>query len=101
ASPMLLRLSVAGQQRAVLLSDLSECQEEAQQIYFHKWSFTANTIMLRLIFIKETFRNCFEIISIAMDAETEKKRKKEARKRERWGKKEKGRGEKNRGEKEG
>ncbi|MED6255667.1 hypothetical protein ATANTOWER_013050 [Ataeniobius toweri] len=32
----------------------SQHQEEAQQIYFHKWSITANALMLCLIFIKET-----------------------------------------------
>ncbi|MED6283792.1 hypothetical protein CHARACLAT_012554 [Characodon lateralis] len=32
---------------------LSECQEEAQQLYFHKWRITANALMFCLIFMKE------------------------------------------------
>ncbi|MED6237279.1 hypothetical protein ATANTOWER_022040 [Ataeniobius toweri] len=70
---------------------LSERQEKAQQIYFHKWSITANALKLCLILTKRNFiRSCFGIISIVTDTETEMKLKKEARKRERGAKMKRG-----------
>ncbi|MEQ2270660.1 hypothetical protein XENORESO_007237 [Xenotaenia resolanae] len=37
-------------------------EEKVQQIYFHKWSITADALKLCLIFIKRDFiRNCFGI----------------------------------------
>ncbi|MEQ2285447.1 hypothetical protein AMECASPLE_031924 [Ameca splendens] len=66
-------------------------EEKVQQIYFHKWSITADALKLCLIFIKRDFiRNCLGIISIVVDTETEIEREKKKHEKEKGGQKGKG-----------
>ncbi|MED6245983.1 hypothetical protein ATANTOWER_011243 [Ataeniobius toweri] len=69
---------------------LSECREKAQQIYFHKWTITADALKLCLTFIKRNFIRLLHYSNCYGRGDRNGKEKKEARKRERGAKRKRG-----------